>query len=116
VKIAASTHGADVLNRLDKILKRLLRFFLATHPEQDIENVEVKGTPHVITWAKGAGRQIESMKSGDLAKLPRDVLDRFEKFPNTNVLDFRDIHDLEKRVGKLVIPGPRKQADLRSKG
>ena len=35
------------------------------------------------------------MKSGDLAKLPRDILDRFEEFKNTTVLSFQDIDDLE---------------------
>jgi hypothetical protein len=107
---------ANVLDQLDKILKRLLRYFLATHPEHQVENVEVKGTPHVITWAKGTTRQIEGMKSGELAKLPRDVLDRFEDFQNTTVLDFQDVHDLEKKVSRLVIPGPRKPADFRPKG
>ena len=44
----------NVLKRLDKTLKKLLQLFLATHPEHQIENVEIKGTPHVITWVKGA--------------------------------------------------------------
>jgi hypothetical protein len=99
---------ARVLDRFDKALKKLLRFFLATHPEHEIENVEIKGTPHVITWAKGERRQIESMKSGDLAKLPRDVLDRFEEFKNTTVLSLDDVSELEEKVEKLVIPEPRK--------
>jgi len=83
-----------ILKRLDKTLKKLLQLFLATHPEHQIENVEIKGTPHVITWAKGARRQIETMKSGYLAKLPRDILDRFEEFKNTTVLSFLEIDDL----------------------
>src|SRR6516162_6809270 len=61
---------ANFLKWLDKTLKKLLQFFLATHPEHEIENVEIKGTPHVITWVKGARRQIDTMKSGALAKLP----------------------------------------------
>ena len=28
-------------------------------PQYEIENVEIKGTPHIITWAKGARRQIQ---------------------------------------------------------
>ena len=36
-----------------------------------------KGTPHIITWVKGEKRKIETMKSGALAKLPRDILTRF---------------------------------------
>jgi hypothetical protein len=107
---------ANVLEQLDKILKRLLRYFLATHPEHQVENVEVKGTPHVITWARGNTREIESMKSGALAKLPRDLFDRFEEFQNTTVLDFRDIHDLDKRASKLVIPALRKFSVFKAKG
>ena len=77
---------ANILKRLEKVLKRLLQVFLATHPEHDIEDVEIKGTPHILTWAKGSSRRIESMKSGQLAKLPRDILDRFEEFRDTTVL------------------------------
>jgi hypothetical protein len=105
-----------ILKRLDNILKKLLQVFLATHPEHEIENVEIKGTPHVITWAKGARRQIESMKSGDLAKLPRDILNRFEEFKNTTVLSFQDIDELEAKVDRMVIPGPRKLSVVKAKG
>jgi hypothetical protein len=48
---------ANILKRLEKVLRRLLQVFLATHPEHDIEDVEIKGTPHILTWAKGASRQ-----------------------------------------------------------
>jgi hypothetical protein len=98
--------AANFLRRLDRTLKKLLRFFLATHPEHEIENVEIKGTPHVITWAKGARRRIETMKSGDLAKLPREILDRFEEFKDTTVLSFDDIEALEQKAEQLVIPAP----------
>jgi hypothetical protein len=107
---------SDILGRLDKALKKLLRVFLATHPEHQIENVEIKGTPHVITWAKGQGRRIESMKSGDLAKLPRDILDRFDEFQNTTVLTFDDIADLEEKVERIVIPTPKKLSVPKAKG
>ena len=50
----------NALKQLDKTLKKLLQIFLATHPEHQIENVEIKGTPHIITWAKGERRQIET--------------------------------------------------------
>ena len=98
----------NILKRLDKALKKLLELFLAIHPQYEIENVEIKGTPHVITWAKGARRQIETMKSGYLAKLPREIIDRFEEFKNTTVLSFNDIYDLEEKVEKIVIPAPKK--------
>ena len=74
------------LKRLEKTLKKLLQVFLATHPEYQVENVEIKGTPHIITWVKGEKRKIETMKSGALAKLPRDILTRFDEFKNTTVL------------------------------
>ena len=68
---------ANILKRLEKTLKKLLQVFLATYPEYQVENVEIKGTPHVVTWVKGEKRKIETMKSGALAKLPRDILTRF---------------------------------------
>ena len=60
---------ANILKRLEKTLKKLLQVFLATYPEYQVENVEIKGTPHIITWVKGEKRKIETMKSGALAKL-----------------------------------------------
>ena len=48
------------------------------------------------------------MKSGYLAKLPREIIDRFEEFRNTTVLSFDDIYDLEEKVEKIVIPAPKK--------
>ena len=64
---------SHILSVLEKTLKKLLPVFLATHPEHQVEGVEIKGTPHIITWVKGERRKIESMKSGYLAKLPRDI-------------------------------------------
>jgi hypothetical protein len=107
---------ANILKRLDKTLKKLLELFLATHPEHEIENVEIKGTPHIITWAKGAKRQIETMKSGALAKVPRDILDRFEEFKNTTVLSFNDIENLEAQVDQIVIPAPKNLSIVKAKG
>ena len=107
---------SNYLKRLDKSLKKLLELFLATHPQYEIENVEIKGTPHIITWAKGAKRQIESMKSGCLAKVPRDVLDRFDEFKNTTVLSFDDIIELEEKVERIVIPAPKTLSIIKIKG
>ena len=56
------------------------------------------------------------MKSGDLAKLPRDILDRFEEFKNTTVLSFQEIDDLGQKVEKMVIPGPKKLSVFKVKG
>jgi hypothetical protein len=95
---------ANILGRLDKALKKLLRLFLATHPEHQIEGVEIMGTPHVITWEEGAERQIESLKSGKLAKLPRQILDRFEEFNKTTRLTFADIYNLCEKVAQIVLP------------
>jgi hypothetical protein len=94
---------AKVLKQLDKTLKKLLRYFLATHPKDEVENVEIKGTPHLITWGWGPGRQIEKMKSGDLAKRPRNIFDRFEEFKKTTVLTFNEIRSLESKVEAYLI-------------
>ena len=94
----------NVLGRLDKALKKLLRLFLVTHPEHQIEGVEIMGTPHVITWEEGAERRIESMKSGKLAKLPRQILDRFDEFQKTTRLTFQAIHNLCEQVAQIEVP------------
>src|SRR5208283_4141141 len=107
---------ANILKRLEKTLKKLLQVFLAAYPEYQVENVEIKGTPHIITWVKGEKRKIETMKSGALAKLPRDILDRFEEFKNTTVLSFNNIVDLEAKVDQIVIPAPQKLSILKAMG
>ena len=107
---------ANILKRLEKALKKLLQVFLATHPEYQVEDVEIKGTPHILTWVKGEKRKIETMKSGALAKMPRDILDRFEEFKNTTVLSFDDIYDLEAKAEKLVIPEPPKLSNFKGAG
>jgi hypothetical protein len=53
---------------------------------------------------EGAERQIESMKSGKPAKLPRQVLDRFEEFQKTTSLTFQGIQKLCELVERMVIP------------
>ena len=107
---------ANILKRLDKVLKRLLQVFLATHPEHDIEDVEIKGTPHLLTWAKGSSRRIESMKSGQLAKLPRDILDRFDEFRDTTVLSIQDI-DAAGRPGRADRdPRPQEAVGFQGEG
>ncbi len=70
----------------------------------------------MITWVKGARRQIETMKSGALAKLLRDILGRFEEFKNTRVLSFQDIDELEEKVDRIVIPSPKKLSIFKVKG
>jgi hypothetical protein len=107
---------SNILKRLEKVLKKLLQVFRATHPEYQVENVEIKGTPHIVTWVKGEKRKIETMKSGALAKLPRDILTRFDEFKNTTILSFDDISDLEGKVEKLVIPEPKKLSIFRASG
>ena len=107
---------ANILKRLEKTLKKLLEVFLAAHPEYQVENVEIKGTPHILTWAKGEKRKIETMKSGSLAKIPRDILDRFDEFKNTTVLSFDDIDDLEAKAEQLVIPEPPRLFEVQDRG
>jgi hypothetical protein len=107
---------SNILKQLDKTLKKLLEVFLAIHPEYEVENVEIKGTPHIITWKKGARRQIEAMKSGCLAKLPRDIGDRFDEFKKTTVMSFDDIDELEKTADQIVIPAPKMLPIIKIKG
>ena len=107
---------ANILKRLEKTLKKLLQVFLATYPEYQVENVEIKGTPHIITWVKGEKRKIETMKSGALAKLPRDILTRFDEFKNTTILSFNDIVNLEAKVDQIVIPEPPKLSIFKGAG
>ena len=107
---------SKMLKRLEKALKKPLQVFLATYPEYQVENVEIKGTPHIITWVKGEKRKIETMKSGALAKLPRDIVSRFNEFKNTTVLNFDDIVDLEAKVDKLVIPALQKLSIFKGAG
>jgi hypothetical protein len=107
---------SNILKRLDKTLKKLLELFLATHPLYEVENVEIKGTPHIMTWKKGAKRQIEAMKSGCLAKLPRDIGDRYDEFKNTTVMNFDDIDELERKADQIVIPAPKTLPIVKIKG
>jgi hypothetical protein len=81
-----------------------------------VENVEIMGIPLIITWKWGQDRQMQSMQSGTFAKLPREILDRFDEFKNTTVLTFDDIHELEAKAEKLVIPEPRRLSVPRVKG
>jgi len=74
----------------------------------------ISGRP--LSWVKGERRQIETMKSGYLAKLPRDILDRFEEFKNTTVLSFDDIDDLVAKVDQIVIPAPQKLSIFKAMG
>jgi hypothetical protein len=104
------------LKQLEKALKKLLQVFLATHPQYQVEAVEIKGTPHILTWAKGEKRKIETMKSGFLAKVPRDIVNRFDEFKNTTVLSFDDIAVLEQEADKLAFPEPRKLTIVKTKG
>jgi hypothetical protein len=104
-----------MLSRLDKALKKLLGYFLATHPEHDVETVEIKGAPPVITWEPGDRPQIRYMKSGTFAKVPREILDRFEEFKNTTVLTFDDIRRLERYAEGLEIPPARSHVARRDR-
>jgi hypothetical protein len=86
-----------ILKNLEKALKKLLQVFLAEYREYQVEGVEIKGTPHIITWAWGKKRRIEAMKSGSLAKLPRDILDRFDE-SRTPGPGSDDIRELRRRL------------------
>jgi hypothetical protein len=107
---------AKILKVLETALKKLLRVFLATYPQYQVEGVEIKGTPHLIKWAWGKERKIEWLKSGMLAKLPRHIVDRFDEFKNTTVLSFDDIRQIEGSAEKLTIPDPKKLSIFKGAG
>lgn len=56
------------------------------------------------------------MKSGCHAKLPRDILNRFDEFKHTTVLSFDDTDDLELKVDQIVIPAPKTLPIAKIKG
>jgi hypothetical protein len=104
------------LKQLEKTLKKLLQVFLRTHPQYQVEDVEIKGTPHNLTWAYGEKRKIETIKSGALAKVPRDIVSRFDEFKNTTVVSFDDVDNLEQEAEKIAIPEPPKLLVFKPKG
>jgi hypothetical protein len=52
----------------------------------DVEMIEIKGHPHVKHYK---GRELVGITSGQHAKLPREIADRFEEFQNTTEIDIR---------------------------
>ena len=82
----------SLFKMLDVWLKKTLEIWLLEHPEHEIELVEVKGHCPRLTW--GIGRNLKDYTSGQLAKLPRTINERFEEFKRTTVLNSRKISQL----------------------
>lgn len=94
-------HG--LARMLDRSLKTIHRRWQARNPNLDVEGVEIKGHPPRITW--GLDRQMEKLVSGQFAKLPRQMLSRFDEFKKTTVLDDRQISRLYMRYkDEPVVP------------
>lgn len=83
-------HG--LARMLDRSLKAIHRRWQADNPDFIVEGVEIKGHPPRIAWT-GDG-QMKDLISGQFAKLPREMLSRFDEFRKTTVLDERQISRL----------------------
>lgn len=68
-------HGLAKL--LDRSLKAIHRLWQARNPHLVVEGVEIKGHPPRITWTHDG--KMKSLISGQFAKLPRQLLTRFDE-------------------------------------
>lgn len=78
----------SALGRLDKFLKQVL-----ASGNWDVELVEVKGLPPVLSWDRHQRGKLSDYTSGVLAKLPR-AKSRFDELRKTTVLTIRDLRNL----------------------
>jgi hypothetical protein len=88
------------LARLDRFLKQIL-----AAGTWDVELVEVKGLPPVLSWDRHQRGKLANYTSGVLAKLPRNR-DRFDELRNTTLLTLGDIRRLPvdaKRIADKII-------------
>jgi hypothetical protein len=83
-------HG--LAGMLDQAMKVVLKGWQARNPDLLVEGVEIKGHPPRITWTRDG--RMEDLISGQFAKLPREMLTRFQEFRKTTVLDGRQISQL----------------------
>lgn len=83
-------HG--LAKMLDRVLKVVHREWQAENPALVVEGAEIKGHPPRITWTRDG--QMKDLISGQFAKLPREMLSRFEEFKKTTVLDSKAISQL----------------------
>lgn len=83
-------HG--LCKMLDRALKVVHQRWRHENPDQDVEGVEINGHPPRITWTRDG--QMKDLISGQFAKLPREMLTRFDEFKGTTVLDALRISQL----------------------
>jgi hypothetical protein len=70
----------------------------AANPDKPIDGVEIKGSPARLKWSSDG--RLEDMTMGTLAKLPRQVVDRFDEFRATARISIRTLKDL---LGQVVL-------------
>lgn len=73
----------------------------------DVELVEVKGLPPELSWGKDQ-YELETYKSGVLAKVPRGLVERFDELRRTTVLSVTDLRNCPV-VQKKENPADKKQ-------
>jgi hypothetical protein len=101
---------------LNRALKTIHTLWQARNPDLPVELVEIKGQPPRITWEQDGTMRV--FTSGQFAKLPRELLTRFEEFRNTTVLDQAKINALHDEVVNqpIVIPFPKAPKAIKAKG
>ncbi len=83
-------HGLAMM--LDRALKSVHWQWQDLNPGLDVEGVETKGRPPRINWTRDG--QMKDLISGQFAKLPREMLARFEEFKQTTILNDLRISEL----------------------
>jgi hypothetical protein len=70
----------------------------AANPDKPIDGVEIKGSPARLSWSPDG--RLEDMTMGTLAKLPRQVVDRFDEFRATTRISIKTLREL---LGQVVL-------------
>ena len=83
--------GNEFINRV--LLRRLQPWLRELALPYDIELVEIKGTLPVVTWGD-KHREVLGYKAGTLAKIPRQIVSRFDELKNTTVVSVMELHKL----------------------
>lgn len=86
-------HG--LAKMLDRALKVIHRQWQEQNPDRVVEGVEIKGHPPRVTWERDG--RMKDLISGQFAKLPREMLSRFEEFKTTTILNDRRISEVYRR-------------------
>lgn len=92
----------SLLMMLQDALRGILREWLAAHPEEEVEAVEIKGLPPRISWNYDG--TIKEMTFGTLAKVPREIRDRLDEFKATARIDAARISELYREYRMAQAP------------